>query len=366
MRGSADPQNTTWAKDQGRFGFRMLSMMGWSEGKGLGANEDGITQNIKIAKRTENVGLGAETGNTSNNWLSNSSAFSSILSRLNSNAPPLATAGEIDAQRSPASAATATAAAAAPSRPVGRRYRYHKLVKAKTISNHTVEDISAILVTRQDSSDNETNEPTNIFDKKNKPTNQVNNHNNNYNNTKSNNENNNKNDDDDDDNNSDNDDDDDDTDDDNDDVETKITQNPNTPSVHNKNVMKADLASNSSSENDDDSNESDEGNSDDDDNNKNKKTQILNNPSLHDKNNNNKADVASASSSDNDDASDDNDDVSDDDDQSNSRGNADGSLSTSKKIQTVETISPKQKRKRKSRSKTEHKKRRKSKRNRQK
>jgi len=47
----ADPQNLTWAKDNGRFGYRMLATMGWTEGKGLGAKENGITQNIKVAKR---------------------------------------------------------------------------------------------------------------------------------------------------------------------------------------------------------------------------------------------------------------------------------------------------------------------------
>ena len=34
----------------------MLSKMGWSEGKGLGAKEDGVTAHVKVSKRRENLG----------------------------------------------------------------------------------------------------------------------------------------------------------------------------------------------------------------------------------------------------------------------------------------------------------------------
>jgi G-patch domain len=36
--------------------YRMLSMMGW-KGKGLGANEDGITDYIRVKKRADNKGF---------------------------------------------------------------------------------------------------------------------------------------------------------------------------------------------------------------------------------------------------------------------------------------------------------------------
>ncbi|KAJ2735819.1 hypothetical protein IW152_001291 [Coemansia sp. BCRC 34962] len=61
----------------------MLEKMGWSEGKGLGANEDGMKEHVKIKLKTNNFGIGADKKNI-RNWLENADGFSELLSRLNS------------------------------------------------------------------------------------------------------------------------------------------------------------------------------------------------------------------------------------------------------------------------------------------
>mmetsp|Transcript_9022 Transcript_9022/g.16933 ORF Transcript_9022/g.16933 Transcript_9022/m.16933 type:complete len:226 (-) Transcript_9022:106-783(-) len=43
------------------FARRQMEKFGWSEGKGLGKNEDGIAGHIKAKKREESAGLGSET-----------------------------------------------------------------------------------------------------------------------------------------------------------------------------------------------------------------------------------------------------------------------------------------------------------------
>ena len=42
------------------FGKKMLQKMGWSEGKGLGKSEQGVTSHVRVKKREEAVGIGAD------------------------------------------------------------------------------------------------------------------------------------------------------------------------------------------------------------------------------------------------------------------------------------------------------------------
>ena len=53
---SKDPLNKTWANDKSKFGYKMLMKMGWSEGKGLGAEETGITENVEVKMNDEKLG----------------------------------------------------------------------------------------------------------------------------------------------------------------------------------------------------------------------------------------------------------------------------------------------------------------------
>jgi hypothetical protein len=53
---AADPQNSFWANDVNKFGRKMLERMGWSDGKGLGANGEGTTTHIEVVRKTDNAG----------------------------------------------------------------------------------------------------------------------------------------------------------------------------------------------------------------------------------------------------------------------------------------------------------------------
>ncbi|KAJ1785017.1 hypothetical protein LPJ67_004112 [Coemansia sp. RSA 1938] len=102
---AADPRNLNWSQDKSRFGFKMLEKMGWSEGKGLGLNEDGDKDHVKIKLKTNQFGIGADQ-KTIRNWLANTDGFSALLDRLNSQ--PESEASEV------ATPETATPEAATP------------------------------------------------------------------------------------------------------------------------------------------------------------------------------------------------------------------------------------------------------------
>ncbi|OMJ07886.1 PIN2/TERF1-interacting telomerase inhibitor 1 [Smittium culicis] len=77
-----DPQNLNWGNDKDKLGFKLMKKMGWNEGKGLGANENGMVSNLKVKLKMNNHGIGA-TVKTSENWLSNSNDFEKLLAKLN-------------------------------------------------------------------------------------------------------------------------------------------------------------------------------------------------------------------------------------------------------------------------------------------
>lgn len=77
-----DPQNTNWTKDPSRFGFKMLEKMGWTPGKGLGANGKGTLEPVKAAVKKNQYGLGFDA-KTSDNWIENTSGFAQLLKKLN-------------------------------------------------------------------------------------------------------------------------------------------------------------------------------------------------------------------------------------------------------------------------------------------
>ncbi|KAG9068785.1 PIN2/TERF1-interacting telomerase inhibitor 1 [Linnemannia hyalina] len=82
QRLAPDPRNLHWANDTNKFGFKMMEKMGWSQGKGLGAKEDGVQEHVKVRLKENQLGVGA-TKKSSDNWLGNTDAFSRLLADLN-------------------------------------------------------------------------------------------------------------------------------------------------------------------------------------------------------------------------------------------------------------------------------------------
>lgn len=80
---SDDPRNTRWASDKSKFGYQMLTKMGWSEGAGLGQTLQGQTSHIKIKKKRNGHGIGMKTSHD-DDWIAHQDSFNALLSQLNS------------------------------------------------------------------------------------------------------------------------------------------------------------------------------------------------------------------------------------------------------------------------------------------
>ncbi|XP_014312345.1 PIN2/TERF1-interacting telomerase inhibitor 1 isoform X1 [Myotis lucifugus] len=95
-----DPRNTRWSNDDSKFGQRMLEKMGWSKGKGLGAQEQGATEHIKVQVKNNHLGLGA-TINNEDNWIAHQDDFNQLLAELNTcHGPEIADSSDNKEKRS--------------------------------------------------------------------------------------------------------------------------------------------------------------------------------------------------------------------------------------------------------------------------
>jgi Pin2-interacting protein X1 len=63
--------------------FRLMTQMGWEEGRGLGKDQQGITSHIRVKTRKDNAGVGTdEQKKAAQNWTVNTHIFDNILKNL--------------------------------------------------------------------------------------------------------------------------------------------------------------------------------------------------------------------------------------------------------------------------------------------
>ncbi|ESO04611.1 hypothetical protein HELRODRAFT_78689 [Helobdella robusta] len=81
---SINPQGLSWAKDESKFGQKLMEKMGWSKGKGLGAKESGNVDFVKVSLKIDKKGVGC-SHQSANNWIAHQDDFTSILANLGNN-----------------------------------------------------------------------------------------------------------------------------------------------------------------------------------------------------------------------------------------------------------------------------------------
>ncbi|EFN69541.1 Pin2-interacting protein X1 [Camponotus floridanus] len=80
---SLNPRGKWWSEDSNKFGQRMLEKMGWTKGKGLGVNEQGITEYINVSHKNDTAGIGYDKN--VDIWVEHQEKFNNLLKQLHEN-----------------------------------------------------------------------------------------------------------------------------------------------------------------------------------------------------------------------------------------------------------------------------------------
>lgn len=110
-----------------------MKQMGWTEGKGLGKNEDGMPDFIRPKKKVNTKGIGFN--GVDDRWIEHQEAFDILLSNLNDGNPAAKEDKLIGVEER--------------AYKLGGRVHYSKFLKGKDLSQKKKEDLNAIVVKRK-------------------------------------------------------------------------------------------------------------------------------------------------------------------------------------------------------------------------
>eukprot|EP00796_Vickermania_ingenoplastis_P010858 gene10858-7524_t len=111
---SADPNNTKWSKSANSFGRNLLQKSGWTEGDGLGKDQEGVKHHVKVSKKDDVMGLGYQAG-VGETWSAQSVGFADVLDRIKSKVV-------MDDSDEDGGAPVVSPASSSPANPVGSKY----------------------------------------------------------------------------------------------------------------------------------------------------------------------------------------------------------------------------------------------------
>ncbi len=149
--------------DEDKFGKKLMEKMGWKDGKGLGANENGMTDHIKVKFKMDNKGVGYNKNDYDNVWLDHQDDYEKILSSLSQSSDSKKTeSADYDSQQEPQETNTENKQTVQSlehkSKQSRARLHYKKFTRSKDLSNATNDDLNCILGHKKRSEINKEND----------------------------------------------------------------------------------------------------------------------------------------------------------------------------------------------------------------
>ncbi|XP_076659340.1 uncharacterized protein LOC143362758 [Halictus rubicundus] len=133
-----NPRGKQWSEDSNKFGQKMLEKMGWTSGKGLGANEQGMTEHVRVSFKNDASGIGYKNDDLDKAWTEHQDGFNSFLQKLQkSQDDNVVQAEEVKTDISENSLELKSKQSRA-------RVHYHKFVRGKDVKRYSSKDLANI------------------------------------------------------------------------------------------------------------------------------------------------------------------------------------------------------------------------------
>lgn len=134
-----NPRGKQWSEDSNKFGQKMLEKMGWTNGKGLGAKEQGMTDHVRVKFKDDQSGIGYSRDNQDKQWTQHQDGFNELLMNLqkSQNLEP----SEVMETKEIALSGTSLELKSKQSR---ARVHYQKFTRGKDVSRYSSKDLANI------------------------------------------------------------------------------------------------------------------------------------------------------------------------------------------------------------------------------
>ncbi|XP_043256268.1 probable WRKY transcription factor protein 1 [Colletes gigas] len=155
-----NPRGKQWSEDSTKFGQKMLEKMGWTSGKGLGANEQGMTEHVRVSLKNDAAGIGFKKENLDKAWTEHQDSFNDFLQELQKGQSYDVT------QTEKAKSELSKKSLELKSKHSRARVHYQKFIRGKDINKYSSKDIANIFGRKElnidgDSKENRSNNEEN-------------------------------------------------------------------------------------------------------------------------------------------------------------------------------------------------------------